>query len=85
MGLHTQWVLGLRQNLQHFVIGQEEEPGSGIHNEKIKICDITKELNQRKTAKSFCLPWEKEALLLQIGIQSFHDDVQEVVRILQFL
>lgn len=43
-----------------------------------------------KTAfESFCkyfrLPWEKQALLLQICIQPFHDVVQEVVRILQFL
>lgn len=32
MGLHTQWVLGLRQNLQHFIIGQEKEPDIGIGN-----------------------------------------------------
>ena len=25
MGLHTQWILGLRENLQHLIVGQEEE------------------------------------------------------------
>ena len=29
MWLYTQWVFGLRQNLQQLIIGQEEEPGEG--------------------------------------------------------
>lgn len=84
MGLHPQWVLGLRQNLQHFIIGQEEEAGSGIGSE-YQSFDMNKESNKKNTAKECCLPWEKEALLLQIGIQSFHDAIKEDVRILQFL
>lgn len=51
----------------------------------IKSFDMNKESNKKNTAKECCLPWEKEALLLQIGIQSFHDAIKEDVRILQFL
>lgn len=52
----------------------------------INICDITIELDKKAMLQNcFHLPWKKETLLLQIGIQSFHDAVQEVVGLLQFL
>lgn len=60
MRLHSQWVFGLRQDLQQLVVGEEE---------KSKVRDIA----GMYTGEDSSLPREIEPLLLQVVIEAFLD------------